>query len=133
VFNLLEILAGEGHSSREHLKEQHSERPPVHLKAVCFIGIHHLRGHIVVSATYRLGGLVYVLVAACFAHATECLGEPEVHEANVTISAEQHILWLDIAMDHAQAVEVLQGKDQLCNIELRFVLSERALLLEKVE
>lgn len=82
---------------------------------------HDLRSHIPWGST---GVLVVVL-----SHHSR---DAEVSEPQVAIGVEDQILWLEIAMDNAMAVEVLQGEDDAGEEEFAFSLAEELAVADVV-
>lgn len=78
-----------------------------------------------------------------FWRSTECVGclivihvelaETEVAQRDVSSVVEENILGLEIAVDHVEAVKVLQSEQKLGSIEARAGLVELALALQVVE
>lgn len=58
--------------------------------------------------------------------------QPKVGEAAVAISVDQYVLWLEVAIDDVQAMQVLDGENNLGHKELSFALKEYLSLLEVV-
>ena len=84
-----------------HLVEKDPERPPVNRVCVATFG-EDLGRDIVWRATHGVGH-----VTTCF----EQLAQAEVGQLNVPVSAEQHILRLQVPVDDSLGVKVLETKN----------------------
>jgi hypothetical protein len=56
--------------------------------------------------------------------------EAKVREHNVTFAVEKNVLELDVAVDDAVLVEVLEGEDNLADVDANLVLGELFALVE---
>lgn len=55
------------------------------------------------------------------------LGETKISDADVAVSVEEHILWLQISVKHASRVQVAQRFNELCSINPDPLLREPVL------
>lgn len=59
------------------------------------------------------------------------LGEPEVCNFDVTVSAEKNVLWLKVAIYDVEGVEVVEGKSHFSGIELGYRVGEPLLSVNR--
>jgi hypothetical protein len=76
----------------------------------------HLRGHIIRRATERERA---VLNDPALVDERDLFGKPKVHDLDVAVRRNKQILWLEIAVAVAQAVDVFQGQDHNRRIKRR--------------
>ena len=121
----------EGHVAAQHGVQHHSARPHVHLEAVPLE-----RGRGIVQATLQD---LRTQVARGAAHLLQpparhdLLAEAEVGELDVEVLVEEDVLRLDVSVDDAEVVAVLQCAEQLRHDGPGLALGERHDAGEKVE
>ena len=124
------VLVVVGRQARQHLVEEHSKRPPVDLDAVALCqqdfwckvfgraaegwhrgsnGDQHEAGQtrpVARRPTVRPVRLGHVELA-----------QAKVAQRNVPVVVEEDVLWLEVAVDDVEGVEVLEGAEQLGRVE----------------
>ena len=88
------------------------------------LALDHLRGEVVWGATEGVG-----LVAEL--HGILC--ETDVGDAHVALRVQEHILWLQVAVDDLQHVKVMQGGADFTGVQLGLGLGKAPGLLQVVE
>ncbi len=83
----------------------------------------HLRGDVLRRATERVAAVMRPKVIA---------REAEVGELDMAIEVEENVLRLEVAIDDVLRVEVLDGQDDLYEVELSYSLRETG-LFQKME
>mmetsp|Transcript_28927 Transcript_28927/g.84799 ORF Transcript_28927/g.84799 Transcript_28927/m.84799 type:complete len:848 (-) Transcript_28927:442-2985(-) len=113
----LHVVVGrlEGRAAREELEEQHAAAPPVHGEVVGEV-LDDLGAEVARRAALREG---------LGAH-HEPLGEAQVNHLDVARPVHEHVLRLEVAVDHVLLVHVLQGEHHAGDVEARVVLGEGA-------
>eukprot|EP00326_Haptolina_ericina_P013086 CAMPEP_0181220716 /NCGR_PEP_ID=MMETSP1096-20121128/28988_1 /TAXON_ID=156174 ORGANISM="Chrysochromulina ericina, Strain CCMP281" /NCGR_SAMPLE_ID=MMETSP1096 /ASSEMBLY_ACC=CAM_ASM_000453 /LENGTH=131 /DNA_ID=CAMNT_0023313243 /DNA_START=914 /DNA_END=1309 /DNA_ORIENTATION=+ len=92
-------LANKRSSAVDHLVDAHAQSPPVYLAAVAKQHDHLWRK--------VLGGTAHRV-----AHLVRLLREPEINQFDEAAIGEDDVLWLQIAIEYALAVDVLKGGDE---------------------
>mmetsp|Transcript_16271 Transcript_16271/g.41594 ORF Transcript_16271/g.41594 Transcript_16271/m.41594 type:complete len:872 (+) Transcript_16271:63-2678(+) len=157
---LIAALPAEGGHAVQQLVGQDAERPPVHLRAmpgtvddlgrevllgahervglgaglrqqdVVFVGLLSL-GRVARASGRRLhrrDGLLHLGLSHALAK-----GQVKIGEHDVAAAMEQDVLRLEVAVDVAQEVQVLQGQQHLCDVEADVRLPEALLRLRVKE
>ena len=106
------VLVVEGGDADDHLVDDAAEGPPVHLLPVALF-LDDLRGEVLGGAADGLGELV-----------PHELGEAEVRELEIAVLADEDVLGLEVAVDDAVGVEVLECEEDLGGEETSLVLGE---------
>lgn len=57
----------------------------------------------------------------------EYFADAEICQLDVALRVEEHVLWLQVAVDDPPAVQVLEGEDQLGAVEPRLFLAQSTL------
>mmetsp|Transcript_43174 Transcript_43174/g.109040 ORF Transcript_43174/g.109040 Transcript_43174/m.109040 type:complete len:322 (+) Transcript_43174:145-1110(+) len=122
--HLLHVLGVEGRQARQHFEHQRAKAPPVDGFAVR-IAFKHLRSKVLGCSTEGRGARVVCVQAL--------LGDAKVRHADVAVGGEQQVLGLEVAVQHAVGVQVLQPQYNLSAVEARARLAELLVLLEMVE
>jgi hypothetical protein len=60
---------------------------------------------------------------------TACLGQIEISQAHMSIRMQENIFWLEIAVDEAQGVEILEGEQNFSRVETHLILSKTTVRL----
>jgi len=112
------------HLSNEHIVHHGAKAPPINHLSIELAG-EGLWGHELHSAT-KGAGLTLVLICG---H----LAEAKIREEDMASLVKENVLRLQVPVDDAKVVQVLQGEDDLGEVELAHVLHHEALLLEAGE
>mmetsp|Transcript_60194 Transcript_60194/g.140679 ORF Transcript_60194/g.140679 Transcript_60194/m.140679 type:complete len:216 (+) Transcript_60194:440-1087(+) len=104
-----------------HLVDQNAQRPPVYRQAIGFL-LDDLGSHVLRGSTHRVGLPV-----------PEVLGEAKVRELQVAGLMDQDVLRFQIPENDEHAVQVVNGRGDLCRINPRSVLAKLLLCTEKCE
>ena len=100
------LPVGERGSAREKLEDEDAKRPNVGSLVVGLVG-DDLRRHVLRGPTERPSPLL----------PDQLLGETKVGELDVAGGVEEQVLRLEISIDDASGVEVVEGKDDAGDIE----------------
>lgn len=98
------VVVGEGVDPRNHLVDQHPQRPPVHRLTVALV-------------LQDLGRQVLGRPAEGEGAILDCLGEAEVCQFEVSVSGDEDVLRLQVAVDDVPRVQVLEDGDDVCGVE----------------
>ena len=120
----LDVLRVEGGEARQHLEDERPEAPPVDGLAVA-AARDHLRGHVLGGPAEGLGLGVGAEEAL--------LGEAEVGEDDVALAGQEEVLELQVAVEDAGVVEVLETEDDLGGVETDTALGEFLVVAEMEE
>jgi len=121
--HLVGILIIEGRKTCKHLVQEDAQSPPVH-GLVIAVAQQQLRGKVLGCTAEGVGAVLVLHVK---------LAKAEVAEGNVTLIVEQDIFWLEIAVDDVEAVQALEGAQQLSRVETTAVDIETLFPLQMME
>mmetsp|Transcript_30376 Transcript_30376/g.97927 ORF Transcript_30376/g.97927 Transcript_30376/m.97927 type:complete len:250 (+) Transcript_30376:554-1303(+) len=121
---LLAVPRIERGQPRQHLVEQRPKGPPVHGPAVP--ATREDLGREVLGGPAEGGRALSVVCDAL-------LGEAKVGESDVAAGVEEDVLRLEVPVDDAEGVDVLEGEGELRGVEPRASFAELADLLEMAE
>mmetsp|Transcript_19855 Transcript_19855/g.33355 ORF Transcript_19855/g.33355 Transcript_19855/m.33355 type:complete len:404 (-) Transcript_19855:1809-3020(-) len=107
------VVAIEGRVADNHLVHQHPERPVV-CAAIVARALQDLRRQVVRRPAQRVCVLIFF----------ELFGEPEVHDLYVSFAVEQHVLQLEVAVDDAPLVHVVEPEEDGRRVKARAAFSE---------
>jgi hypothetical protein len=98
----------------EHLEHHRAQTPEIRLEAVEVSLVDEvLWRHILGSATSTLAHTSAAAAAAATAPARSWqrrkIRNPEINEFGHTMAVEHDVLWLDVTMDHAMKMKVVEG------------------------
>mmetsp|Transcript_9860 Transcript_9860/g.26760 ORF Transcript_9860/g.26760 Transcript_9860/m.26760 type:complete len:249 (-) Transcript_9860:758-1504(-) len=110
--DLFGTLGGERRVAHHELVEQDPQGPPVHRRSIACSRV-DLRSLVLRSTTDGVGAAD---------GRPEEPRQPEVAELGVSLVAQDHVLHLQVAVDDAAAVHVLQGADHASRVESRVPL-----------
>lgn len=120
----LDVLRVEGREARQHLEDQRPEAPPVDGLPVP-AARDHLRGHVLGRPAEGLRLRVGAEEAL--------LGEAKVREDDVPLAGQEEVLELQVAVEDAGVVEVLEAEDDLRGVEADPALGELLVVAEVEE
>ena len=107
----------------DHFIEEHAETPPIDGEAVT-VGFDHLGSEVLRRSTEGIGLPIYRLLD---------FAEAEVSQLEVPLGVKKDIFWLQVTVDDAIGVEMLQSKHHLCCIEARSILCKADLVAQMEE
>ena len=90
----------------DHLVDEHAEGPPIHWFPMPFF-LQNLRSQVLWRA------------AECKSPALDSFGKAEVSEFEISIAANQYVLWFEIAVDDIFAVQMLEDEQHLRCVETK--------------
>ena len=132
------MLRCSGHEWRfsyQHMIEQTPEAPPIYREAVWF-PVQNLGRHIAFRPTMAqqetLRRCPFDWTRGAY-FASQHLGQAKVDEADVTVTIQEHILGLDITVDHMARMHMLNGEAQLSGVELSHLSKKRVSHGESLE
>ena len=110
-----------------HFAEETADRPPVDRLSVGSRRAEHFRRHVIIGSAnaviahgvvvywdigrVRIGSFLLAIVA-----------NAEVTKHDVSLAVQENVLWLDVAMDDAARMQVLDGENHLCYVKTSNVL-----------
>ena len=115
-----DVLTVEGLLAGEHLVEQHAHAEKVGA-AVDGLALHLLRRHVIRRAQHLAGG----------GHRAAGFGDTEVHYLHRAAGPEHDVGGLDIAVDYAVGVGVVEAGTDLAHDVDNFLHRQRAMLAEQ--
>lgn len=121
----LKLFAGIGRerkASSEQLEGHHTHRPNVAAKAIV-LSLKDLRSHEEWRATHELGTFSWINVR----YETQVA---ELYFAQIILLLQQDILWLDVSMNEAHAVQIVQSEQHLANNTRNLTLTHSLPLLD---
>eukprot|EP00123_Amoebidium_parasiticum_P001659 comp12819_c0_seq1/m.7968 comp12819_c0_seq1/g.7968 ORF comp12819_c0_seq1/g.7968 comp12819_c0_seq1/m.7968 type:complete len:412 (+) comp12819_c0_seq1:772-2007(+) len=118
IKQLILRLGLECRAASHHLKHQNAQGPPVHTERVVQLQ-QNLGGNVVRCAAERGRGVPGLY--AVLAHAKVC-------KLDVALAVQKHVVQLEITVDDALTVKIVEGRDNLSSIELRTGFGEVAVL-----
>ena len=124
LVHVLHVCGVEGRQPRDHLVQERPVAPPVDSLPVA-ISQQNLRREV-------LGGPAESVCLVLFAE-DPLLGEAKVREADVPLVCQEDVLGLQIAVNNASVVKMLQCQTNLSRIEADSFHREAVLLLKVVE
>lgn len=124
LVHLLRVFGVEWTPTTTHLEDKNTERPEIHHFCIPLFIQQDLGSEVLSGTAERVGRVILREIG---------FGQAKVTEGNMAISIQQDILRLEIAIDDVMIVEMLQRKDQFCNVKLGPRLLETALLLQMPE
>jgi len=110
--HLLAVLVELWWQPVQHLLQQHAQQLPVHALAVARLVQHFGRQLRHTAAEGRLARVVLDFL----------LAEPEVRQLGMALLVQHHIVRLEVALDDVVLVQVLDGQQDLGDLELGRVL-----------
>ena len=113
----------EGVDATDHLVSEHAQGPPIDGERVAFRQ-DNLWGKILWSTAESIGHAISRLLD---------FGQSEVCELQIALLIKQDILWLQVSVDDAVRVQVLQSQDDLSCIEARSILRKANLIAQMEE
>lgn len=90
------VVIVEGRVAGQHLENQDSERPPIHILVVA-LGLDNLRSEVLWCATKSVG-LVF-----------DYLGETKIGDLNVALTIDEQVLWLEVSVGDFHLVKVIES------------------------
>lgn len=108
----------EGIIASDHLINNDAETVPIHTAIVLFVP-DDFGSQVLRRPTKRLSHAVALLIHPIFA-------QPEIRQLTVTLRVNQYILRLQITVDDALPVQVLESQDDLSAVELSALFFELA-------
>ncbi len=99
----LVVVVVEGEAAGHHLVHDDADAPPVDGAPVVHV-LQHLRGQVLRGAAEGLGGAAEVDVL---------LAQAEVGDLDVAVLVQEEVLQLEVAVDDAKLVQVVDGADDL--------------------
>ena len=105
----------EGHCAKQHCVEDHARRPNVRLVARVAFVFKHFRRDIRRSAT---------LLKHQFLRLADEFADTEVADLDVALTREEHVVQLDVSVEHSLTVDVAQTLENLPEEVSSYVLFE---------